>query len=304
MSRKKIVAATTALAAFGLGFVGYLQVTRANGEGMQTGERFAYSGSPNGYRLNHQANKSGQDLHWSNVQWSGTAWSDAQREPHIGQCYNHDDLSLDDSELAGGSASPEGETPHGPAAPEGGNYVASSSGGGYSNWVGDGRGRSGGRVNFGGGGGSAIQQGGGFGGGDDNQNGADEDDHAGDNTPHDQPTPPNDDEGTSPPANEPTGGDVTPPGPGTNDPEAGDPPPTNPGDDSGDKGGDTPGEPQGPTDLGPGPGPTDPPGDGGPNNETPPTQPPGEVVAAVPEPGTLGLLALGAAALALRRRRN
>jgi hypothetical protein len=295
MSRKKIAAATMTLAALGLGFVSYVQVTRANpnreDRDFQAGE-MSFPGH-RAYLANHQAGHGSSMSTWAHPEdqaYSGSA------EPYIGQCYynpSEPDARTDAAESKyGGSA----ESPY----PVTGGHGAIYGGDGDSRWSSN--------FSVGGGGFGNVGFGGGGGGGKKHH------DNSSDNPPQ-QPgsnDPPNGSNDTH--EGHPQGGDTTPPGNG--EPKAGDPPPPNNGDQTqhsddsppGPGSGDPkPGEPPAANEGGDGHDPSGPPTNPDPpsqNDGTPPqTEQPPETHA-VPEPGTLGLLAFGMAAAALRRRRR
>ena len=283
MSRKKIAAATMTLAALGLGFVGYVQVTRANNDREERDFQVGGLSFPGhrAYLANHQAGHGSAAFNWAPAQdqeYSGSA------EPYIGQCYSdREDEQQARTDGHGGSGDMR------PPAGSGGDH---SSGGDSSRWSGNFSVWNGGfgGVGFGGGGG-------GGGGGDkkhhDDSSGNlpqgssdthDRNPQQGDTTPRGNDEP----KAGDPPTNN---GDQTqhsddsPAGPGSGDPKPGEPPLANEGSD------------------GPQTNPN-PPDQNDPHDGTPPQtdQPPESH--AVPEPGTLGLLALGMAAAALRRRRR
>ncbi|HEV7714117.1 MAG TPA: PEP-CTERM sorting domain-containing protein [Steroidobacteraceae bacterium] len=287
MSRKKIVAATLTLAAFGLGFAGFIQAMRANSNGQQ-----ADSGKSEYEYLNDEANRTNHPGHGArqlhvNTRQSNTAGSldiegppSTDGEPQIGQCFDSARQALERALARGGEGGPNEVLAYASSpATAGGDKYSDYAGGSWGGFSGSAFIARGGSRHSGNGGTPGN-------GGDNTQHDAPGQASAGPDTPKDDPK--KDD----------SKDESTPPAPGTSDPQV-DPPPTKQAD---------PEEPKPPTTTPTGPQipPTviDPPPSSDPPYFEPPPPGNGNDVHTVPEPGTLGLIALGAAALGLRRRRK
>ena len=168
MSRKKIVAATVSLAAFGLGFAGFLYAMRANSNGQQApsgdSSRLAY----NAYRMNHPVGRgdveiTAPDFHLSesgsvssptfDVDDSSSTEESASTgaEPEVGQCFDIAEQGQH-REFAGGGDAGSHDGPR-TASSAADSYAGSSWGGGR---IGSGKFSGGG----GGGGGGSRRSGG------------------------------------------------------------------------------------------------------------------------------------------------
>jgi hypothetical protein len=316
MSRNTIVAATITLAAFGLGFAGYLQATRANSDGPQANFGQQADIAENNFRMNHQAGKGSTEFEQKMPNWraSRTANGSAAtalltstpEEPKIGQCYDTEDDPRDEPAPGSGTAAREDA---GAAIQPPGSYATDNNSFAGGSWSFGGNAISRGAWSGGGSasGGSSSSGGSGHPGSDGTQHddsshdpiapqgnnqgdNANDNAHSGDTTHHNEADSPphNNAGGNSPelpntpnggPAVDPPKGDApkdqsTPPGTGSHEPEGSTLPPTDHHDDYTD-----------------------------PGRDIPPSDPQHEVHS-VPEPGTLGLIACGLAALGMRRRRR
>ena len=313
MSRNTIVAATITLAAFGLGFAGYLQATRANSEGPQANFGQQADIAENNFRMNHQAGKGSAEFGQKMPGWfasrtaNGSAetaplMSSTQEEPKIGQCHDTEQDQRDEP-AHGSGAGPREDA--GAAMQSAGSHANNNDSFAGGSWSGGGNAISRGGWSGGGSSGGGSGHPGSDGTQHDNSghdsialpgnnqgNNGNDDGHFGDTTHHNEAeSPPHNNAGdNSPevpngphggPAVDPPKGDApkdrsTPPGTGSHEPEGSTLPPTDHHDDY-----------------------TEP----YPGHDFPPSDPQHEVHS-VPEPGTLGLIACGLAALGMRRRRR